>query len=73
MHQIQKCAAGSALMSLNTTHLLEIKIPVPSLEKQEIIASYLKELAEYNDIIEHEKEIVSKISASILEKLMGGE
>jgi len=73
VHQLQKCAAGTALMSLNTTQLLEIEIPIPSLEKQEIITSYLRDLAEYHDIIEHEKDIISKISTSILDNLVRGE
>lgn len=73
MHQLQKCAAGSALLSLNTNLLLEINIPVPSHEKQEVISSYLKDLADYNTIIEREEEIISKISAAVLDALMTGE
>ena len=66
------CGICAAVIEHNTA-LLDIKIPIPSLEKQDIIASYLTELAEYNVIIDREKEIVSKISASILDALVRGE
>lgn len=73
INHLQKGAMGSSLLTLNTNHLLNINIPVPSLDKQEVISSYLHTLDEYNEIISKEQAIIAKISDALLDDVIRSE
>lgn len=73
MRHIQRGAMGTTLITLNVNHLLDLPIPVPSPEKQEMISYYLHTLTEYKEIIRQEQEMISKISEALLDALIRGD
>ena len=65
-YELQKRAAGSAVMSLNTNQLMDVKIPLPPIEKQREISRYLGEIEELKSILTKEKKLVDTISDHLL-------
>ena len=67
---IQRWASGAGMMSLNTASLLEVTIPLPSLEEQERLVDLLRLVRSYRGILEEETALLNKIMDSLMEDVI---
>ncbi len=70
--QLQAFAGGGTTKGLSLKALLEVEIPVPPLEQQEVLNQYLKLAKKYNKVVREELNLRDKIKDSILMKYWGG-
>lgn len=61
-NQLKKSAGGSVIMSLNMEFLKALTIPVPPFDKQKQIVACVRQVQEYADLLEKEKDLLGKIS-----------
>ena len=64
-------AAGGSIKGLNAKTLLEVPVPVPTMEKQQALRQYLSLVNEYNDIVEREWKLMDGIRDSIMREIIG--
>lgn len=69
-NDIQRWASGAGMMSLNTASLLEVSIPVPTLEEQQQLVDLLRLFRSYREILEYETELLNRIVDSLLEDVI---
>lgn len=69
--ELEARAGGSTIMGLNTKSLLEVPIPVPSLDQQEALSRYFSSAREYEDITKKELELRNVIKEAIIRRVMG--
>lgn len=67
---IQRWASGAGMMSLNTASLLEVAIPLPTLEEQQRLVDLLRLVRSYRTILEEETELLKKIMDSLMEDVI---
>ena len=65
---LQKRASGAIIMSLNTALLLEVMIPVPTMEQQRQFVDLLRIVDEYRTILEQEAALLNKITESVMDR-----
>lgn len=65
---LQKRASGAIIMSLNTALLLEVMIPVPTMEQQQQFVDLLRIVDEYRTILEQEAALLNKITESVMDR-----
>ena len=64
-------AGGATIKGLTTKSLLEVPVPVPPLDKQEVLCRYLFLTEEYDDLIKREMDLRNKIKEAIIARVMG--
>lgn len=64
-------AGGAIQKALNLKALLEIPIPVPSIERQRELTEYLSLLKKYTELIEREQRLREKVTNTIIHECMG--
>ncbi|MFY1111580.1 MAG: restriction endonuclease subunit S [Methanosarcinaceae archaeon] len=64
-------AGGASIKGLTLETLLNIPIPIPDPNKQELLSNYLMLAKEYEQIMRKEMELREKINNAILEQMMG--
>lgn len=69
--KLQLLAVGETIKGLSLKSLLEVEIPIPSLEVQENMTKYLKLLDEYKRISREELDLRDKIKNAVLTALLG--
>lgn len=69
--QLNSIAAGAAQKSLNLKSLMKLKIPVPPLKVQTILAEYFSLSSEYFQLVSREQQLRKKITDSIIMNKMG--
>ena len=67
---IQRWASGAGMMSLNTASLLEVGIPLPSLEEQQRLVDLLRLIRSYREILEEEATLLDRIMDSLMEDVI---
>lgn len=65
---LQKWSSGAVIMSLNTASLLEVMIPVPTMEQQRQFVDLLCIVDEYRTILEQEAALLNKITESVMDR-----
>jgi restriction endonuclease S subunit len=70
--QLQAVSVGAAQKALNTKALMELKIPVPPIAQQKIVAEYLQLSSDYDNLMKKEQELRKKINNSIIQTQMQG-
>lgn len=65
---LQKWSSGAVIMSLNTASLLEVMIPVPTMEQQRQFVDLLSIVDEYRTILEQEAALLNKITESVMDR-----
>jgi restriction endonuclease S subunit len=70
--QLQSLAGGESIKGLSLKALLEVEIPVPPLEQQEILSQYLRLGKEYTRVVREELDLREKVKDAILMKCWGG-
>ena len=63
-------SAGIAQKALNMRSLMELKIPVPPMHKQKVLAEYLSLSNEYDIFMQREQELRKKIKNKIIQNQM---
>ena len=63
-------SAGAVQKSLNLKSLMEIKIPIPDIKNQKLMAKYFLLSKEYTGLIKKEQELRKKINDDIILKCM---
>lgn len=71
--RLNEASAGSAYKALSIEKLKRIKIPLPSLEKQQKIVEKLSSVQEYKKLLFKQKELYKELFESALERFMKGE
>ncbi|MDW5551642.1 restriction endonuclease subunit S [Methanosarcina sp.] len=69
--KLQSLAAGATIKGLSLRSLLEIEIPIPSLEIQKNLSQYLSLLNEYKQISKEELELRYKIKDAVFTQCLG--
>jgi restriction endonuclease S subunit len=70
-NKLQSLAAGETIKGLSLKSLLEVEIPIPSLEVQENLSQYLKLLNDYKRISREELDLRDKIKDTVLTQCWG--
>lgn len=70
-NKLQSLAVGATIKGLSLRSLLEIEIPIPSLEVQKNLSQYLSLLNEYTQISKEELELRYKIKDAVFTRLLG--
>ena len=65
---LQKWSSGAVIMSLNTASLLEVMIPVPTMEQQRQFVDLLHVVDEYRTILGQEAALLNKITESVMDR-----
>lgn len=69
--ELNSRVSGSNLKFLNTSSVLEIPIPLPSLEKQKLIVNLLNDYQKYKDLLNKELELRELVMNNLLFNNLG--
>lgn len=68
--ELKSRSAGELISALNLKSLMEIRIPIPDVNRQKMFAEYLALSDEHSELVRQEREIREKLNAGMIQKLM---
>jgi type I restriction enzyme S subunit len=63
---LQRWASGATMMSLNTTSLLEVAIPLPTLEEQQRLVELFRLVRTYREILDEETTLLNRLVDALM-------